>query len=182
MNNNDDTLFANDRSRILKVKRAFYVSCLLVFTSFFSLNAQTFDKKRLEFGGSLGASFGDYTSVNISPQIGYSFSKLFSAGIGLNYLYYSYDDNSINYAGFDLYAHLRPVQNIILLAQPEFYRNWGSYITSRFVPCLLLGGGVVLPIGSSGGVSMTLSYDVLQNDYSPYRNNVVYSVGYIIRL
>ncbi len=36
-----------------------------------------FDKSKLFFGGNLGASFGDYTLANISPQVGYRFNDLF---------------------------------------------------------------------------------------------------------
>lgn len=33
-------------------------------------------------GGSCGVSFGDYTSIDVSPQIGYRWNEFFSAGEG----------------------------------------------------------------------------------------------------
>src|SRR6476619_3158049 len=48
-----------------------------------------FDKDKLFFGGNFGLSFGDYTLINISPQIGYRFNKWIAAGTGLNFIYSS---------------------------------------------------------------------------------------------
>src|SRR6478736_4936619 len=48
-----------------------------------------FDKNKLFFGGTFGASFGSYTFVNVSPQVGYRFNKFFAAGAGVNFIYSS---------------------------------------------------------------------------------------------
>jgi hypothetical protein len=175
---------------IAAMKRFLFISFLIV-ASILRLQAQDansgfkFDKSKLELGGTLGFSFGsssatgESTGLNISPEIGYRFSKYFSAGAGLSYIYRSYSDYdfSENYAGLTFYGRFRPIKYIVLLAEPEFYRTWGKNFESRFVPTLLLGGGATMPIGH-GGVSFTLSYDVLQNDYSPYYNRLVYTIGY----
>lgn len=145
-----------------------------------------FDKSKLEFGGTLGLSYGNSssigksTSLNISPEVGYRFSNYFSAGAGVSYIYRSYSnhDFSENYAGLTLYGRFRPIRHLVLLAEPKFYRTWGKNFESRFVPALLLGGGAIIPLGP-GGISFTLSYDVLQNDHSPYYDRLVYSIGYI---
>lgn len=42
-----------------------------------------FDMSKLTVGGNFGLQFGDYTIVNISPQVGYKFSKHFTFGTGL---------------------------------------------------------------------------------------------------
>ena len=158
------------------------LSLALLLSSVFCSSAQTkFDVNRLELGGHLGASFGDYTSINISPRIGYAISSKFSTGIGTSYSYYDYKSFSRNYGGMNLYVHLKPIQNFILLAEPEILRAWGSNIESQVVPCLLLGGGIILPVGNKSGISMTFAYDVLQNKESPYRGELVYSVGYVFR-
>ncbi|MDL2323081.1 hypothetical protein LJC52_03745 [Bacteroidales bacterium OttesenSCG-928-A17] len=145
-----------------------------------------FDKSKLELGGNFGFSFGksqisgNYTSLNISPQVGYRFHPKFSAGFGPSYIYrgYSSGDYSENYGGLTFYGRYRPIRQIQILAQPEFYRTWGNNFDSRFVSSLLLGAGVIVPVGS-GGISFSLAYDVLQNDYSPYWEQIVYSVGYV---
>lgn len=149
-----------------------------------------FDLSRLEIGGNLGLGFGnDYASVNISPQVGYAFSGYFTAGLGLSYNYYRWNDPYIqtqNYLGGNLYARFSPVSFIHLQVQPELYGMWGRAggrdIPSQMVPACLVGGGITLPLGGRGGVTAMLFYDVVQNERSPYGGQLVYSLGYTFRL
>ncbi len=143
-----------------------------------------FDKSKLLFGGSFGMSFGDYTSVSICPQAGYAFNQYFATGLGVSYDYYKYKyyDQSLNYLGTNLYGRLTPIKYFAIQFQPEIYKMWGnlqSYSIDETVPCLLAGAGLIMPVGSNGGVSMMLYYDLLQDDYSPYRDQIVYSIGYV---
>src|SRR5450755_4452865 len=73
-----------------------------------------FDKSNLFFGGNLGLAFGTYTIVNVSPLIGYHFSPLFAAGVGVNYSYYGYDDGYLTskqtYAGMSIFGRVYPIQ------------------------------------------------------------------------
>ena len=43
-----------------------------------------FDKSKLFVGGNLGLAFGYATIINVTPQVGYHFSPMFAAGVGLN--------------------------------------------------------------------------------------------------
>ncbi len=143
-----------------------------------------FDKRKLTFGGGLGMQFGSYTLINIAPQVGYNFSDMFNAGAGISYTYYK-DDFYVNgnkynekrhYAGFNLYARFYPIQYIVLMVQPEASRMWrsfGDFSENKFVPSLIVGGGVRF-----GPMTAMIQYDVAQNDYSPYGNNIFYSIGY----
>ena len=143
------------------------------------------DKSKLIFGGALGLSFSkNYTVINIAPQIGYQLNPYFAAGGGVAYNYYGYSYSpekwSNNYLGVNLYSRITPVKYLALQIQPEIYRMWASYLTeSRVVPCMLVGGGVILPVGAGAGISMMFYYDLVQGDYSPYRDQLVYSVGYV---
>jgi hypothetical protein len=148
-----------------------------------------FDVSRLEFGGNFGLSFGNYTtSVIIAPQVGYVFNPRFSAGAGVNYSYYrysldSYNKSSLNYMGFNVYGRVKPVNPVVLQVQPEVYRVWGSSYgssVSRLVSTLLVGGGIIVPIGNRAGISMMLYYDLIQDNYSPYKDRIIYSVGYTV--
>jgi len=148
-----------------------------------------FDINKLEFGGNFGLSFGNNaTSIVIAPQVGYMLDPRFSAGIGVNYSYYRYSPDSyytsnLNYMGFNVYGRVKPVNTIVLQIQPEVYRMWGSSYgssVSQLVSTLLVGGGVILPIGEKAGISMMLYYDLVQNQYSPYGNRLFYSVGYVV--
>ncbi len=145
----------------------------------------SFDKSKISLGGTFGFGFSNYyTSIQISPQVGYTFSRIFTAGAGISYSYYHYSDYDLtqNYLGFNVFGRINPVKYITLQFQPEIYRMWGSHqnqsIESRNVPCFLVGGGITVPAGR-GGISAMLFYDVVQDDYSPYGNEVFYSVGYV---
>lgn len=144
-----------------------------------------FDVRRLEFGGSFGLQFGDYTLVNISPQVGYRLSNKFSAGVGLGYTYYGDDiygeDYKEHFASFNVYGRLYPVDFIVLSVMPEISRMWQTreYLGnkesySKFVPSIVVGAGVRF-----GSLTAQIKYDVVQDKYSPYGNNIFYSVGYI---
>ena len=55
-------------------------------------------KERLFLGGSLGFSFGNYSSlIEVSPLVGYAVTDRFVVGLGLTYKYYRYKDYYLNY-------------------------------------------------------------------------------------
>lgn len=154
-----------------------------------SENKSSFDKRKLFLGGSFGLQFGDYTVVDISPQIGYAFSRYASAGLGISYTYMSAEYQSYkstrNYAGMNLFGRFYPIPNIVLSVQPEINKFWGSdkdhygqRSDSQVVPSFLVGGGLRIPAGAVGGILMMIQYDLIQDAYSPYGNNFFYSVGY----
>ncbi len=160
-----------------------------------------FQKDRLFVGGNFGLSFGNYTLINISPQIGYRFNKFLAAGTGVNLQYVSikqkysngdlYSKTSQGVAGLNLFGRVYPIQQFMLQVQPEANYVFGkqrNYFTDRIdeikvkeiAPSLLLGGGLVLPSGR-GAFIASLFYDVLQNENSPYGNrpiiNFTYNIG-----
>jgi hypothetical protein len=51
-----------------------------------------FQKEKLFVGGNFGLAFGNYTFINISPQLGYRFTNLFAAGMGVNGQYVSFKE------------------------------------------------------------------------------------------
>jgi len=83
-----------------------------------------FDKNKLFFGGTFGASFGSYTFVNVSPQVGYRFNKFFAAGAGVNFIYssvkYDYGSAALNYkneygvVGLNIFGRVYPVQFLVI--------------------------------------------------------------------
>ena len=149
-----------------------------------------FQASRLTFGGGIGLQSGDYTVVNIAPQVGYDFTNYFNAGGGLTYTYYKekYDNikQTNSYFGLNLYGKLYPIPYIVLMVQPEVNRMWRTYKntqtgwvekTEKLVPVCLVGAGVRL-----GPMSLMLQYDLARDDYSPYGNRIFYSVGYTFNL
>lgn len=95
--------------------------------------------------GSCGMSFGDYTSIDVSPQIGYRWNEFFSAGGGVSYNYHhSSNRYDMNYLGINVFGRVNPVRYIALQIQPELKGSWGkSYekkIDFRYGPYDARGG------------------------------------------
>jgi len=157
-----------------------------------------FDKSNLFFGGTFGLSFGSYTLVNVSPQVGYHFNRYFAAGTGVNFIYSQYKITDYNgytisrqdqgYAGLNIFGRVYPIQHILLQVQPEINYSWGNLKTyspdasyklpGEFVPSVLVGIGGALPAGRSGAIILMIQYDLVQNVRSPYGNTIFYSFGY----
>ncbi|HEY4936932.1 MAG TPA: hypothetical protein VII44_10145 [Puia sp.] len=166
------------------------------FTKAQDSDGKGFDKSKLFVGGNLGLAFGYATVINVAPLVGYHFSPMFAAGVGLNYSYYSYDDGyntyyKETYLGMSIFGRVYPIQQFFIQVQPELNYVWGSgYFPSidqnenskvnQFVPSLLLGGGAAIPTGGNGAFTISVMYDVIQNPLSPYFHQAVYGFGYNI--
>jgi len=176
-------------------------SCIIAFAQDEPVEEEPkkgFDKEKLFFGGTFGASFGNYTFVNVSPQVGYRFNRFFAAGTGINFIYssakYDYGNPSLDFrdeygvVGLNIFGRVYPIELILLQAQPEINYTWGKqkYYDSRpdfklepkFVPCLLVGGGAAIPMGGKGAMTIMLQYDVIQDVRSPYGTNPFLSIGF----
>lgn len=156
-----------------------------------------FDKSRLFFGGSFGLSFGDAVIVNVSPQVGYRFSRYFAAGAGINGQYsefkYRYDNGDIwqrqkyGVVGLNVFGRVYPIPQLFANVQPEMNYVWyqvqnynpeGSAKENKFVPTVLVGGGGALPMGRNAAFIIMIQYDVLQQNLSPYGSKPFFSVGF----
>lgn len=162
-----------------------------------------FQREKLFVGGNFGLTFGDYTLINVSPQLGYRFTDFFAAGFGVNLQYVSYKQRDFNndplykssrgVTGLNVFGRVYPIQQIMLQVQPEMNYVFGKEIhyqplpkrtynlNAVIVPSLLMGGGAVLPAGR-GSFIAAVFYDVLQKSNSPYGKRPVYSFGYNISL
>ena len=163
-----------------------------------------FDRSRLFVGGNFGLSFGNYTWINISPQVGYRFSEYFAAGIGINGQYSKEKTNYSSYsttstygvAGMNLFGRFYPIRQVFAQLQPELNYIWGTYdngnskssLNGKILPSLLLGAGAVIPMGRSGGLMITGQYDVLNkasyypDPGTPYGKNIFFSIGFTVGL
>lgn len=160
-----------------------------------------FQKEKAFLGGNFGLTFGDYTLINISPQLGYRFTDFFAAGFGINGQYISikertwngnmYSKSSRGVVGLNVFGRVYPIPLIMLQAQPEVNYVFGKdkyYDTNpaqvyksdaSIAPSLLAGAGVVIPSGR-GALILSVFYDVLQNQNSPYGKRPIYNFGYNI--
>lgn len=186
----------------MKIKQLLAI-CLLSTLSL-SLFAQDeeepkkgFDKDKLFISGNFGLSFGDFTLINISPQIGYRFNNVLAAGAGVNFIYSSiknrfipstYDyRESVGVAGLNIFGRVYPIQYAFLQLQPEANYIWGKRkysdgtadlkLDGKIVPSLLAGAGAAIPAGRGAFIIMA-QYDVLQNNRTPYGEKVFFSFGF----
>lgn len=191
------------------MKNAFLILVLLLGSvSSFAQDEPTeekkgFQKEKIFVGGNFGLTFGDYTLVNISPQVGYRFNDHLAAGLGINAQYIS--EKYYNYTGQELYKISRgvtglnifgrvyPIDQIMLQVQPEANYVFGNIkyydgrspsstkIDALIVPSLLIGGGAVIPSGR-GAFIASIFYDILQDKNSPYGARPIYNFGFNIGL
>ena len=158
-----------------------------------------FDPQRLFFGGNFGLTFGDFTFINVSPQVGYRVTEKFSLGTQINFIYQSskinyapnvYDKSEYAYVGLGVFGRFNPIKFILLNVQPEMNYIWGKvkYVSvgntyenkqeGKFVPSVLVGAGAAIPTGARGALIAMIQYDIVQNDLSPYGRNPFFSFGF----
>jgi hypothetical protein len=156
-----------------------------------------FDPDRLFFGGNFGMSFGDFTFINITPQVGYRFNQYLAAGGGVGFIGTGFTQRDFNgnriyrdsyySAGLNLFGRVHPIPYLFVQAQPEYNYTWGrtkfyngqaeAKLDGEFVPVLLLGAGAVIPAGRGSFIAM-LQYNVIDNDRSVYGNRPFVSFGF----
>jgi hypothetical protein len=161
-----------------------------------------FQKERLFMGGNFGLSFGDFTLINISPQLGYRFSNLFAAGFGINGQYVGVkrrnfagqpiSKTSQGVIGLNVFGRIYPIQYLMLQVQPEANYIFGKQtfygspsqeykMDASIVPSLLLGAGFVIPSGR-GSMIISVFYDALQDPDAPYGTRPFINFGFNIPL
>lgn len=144
-------------------------------------------KDKLYFGGYLGLQFGTYTSIDISPLIGYRVTPDFNVGIGVLYTYTSFDyGGTIGQHGYSSWGGRLTTNytlfNILVLGAEYQYRTVELYnvveqsFEDQGVNILFLGGGIRQKVGRNAFMFLLAYYDVLQEEYSPY-NSVVFRIG-----
>lgn len=131
---------------------------------------------RTYFGGTLGLTFGSYTSISIEPLVGYILNPKLSVGAKGIYEYvsdtrYSPNLTASNYGG-SVFTRLR--LGPAIYAHAEYaYVNYETQLLGggserNWVPFLYLGGGAVKPIGKGTSAFVEVLFDVLQDSHSPY--------------
>ncbi|MFL9485364.1 hypothetical protein ACI6Q2_21460 [Chitinophagaceae bacterium LWZ2-11] len=142
-----------------------------------------FDLSKMYVGGSLGLGFGTgQFSIGANPEVGYSVTNWFDAGLMFNINYTSLNGNyyggvdqkSFNY-GVGAYGRVYPLPFLFLQVQPE--ENWvsysfngtgapGNYTTNAF--SFIGGVGYSQRVVGQSGYYIMLGMDLLRNPGSPY--------------
>lgn len=172
------------------MKSIFFVLGMLSLTA--SLFGQEDDERTHKFrrdnifmGGAIGLGFssGGF-SVGGNPEVGYTITNWFDAGVSANLNYYSYSaeynngysQRSFNY-GAGVFVRAFPIRNVFLQVLPEYNRintrlkdvYSGSQRTyKQEAPSLLLGIGYASRDVGRGSVYTVLMFDAGDNANSPY--------------
>ena len=149
-------------------------------------------------GGGIGAGFGYYTYVSISPIIGYRITPKLSAALRLMYQYTTYDyydyqenryktysGNNFGVGGFARYTVYGPVY---LQVEYEHLNSDGLYpdgSTSRTsFDSYMAGGGIAQPVGGKAFMFITAMYNFSYDNFdsngayrSPYDSPWVIRIG-----
>ena len=167
----------------MKFKQLIFVLLLIVSSLSFSQydpdysEGQDYDvsllsfKDRLYTGGNFWASFGQTSTVEISPMLGYRITKNYSAGVGLKYNWFRVNTVpvfSTSIYGGSLFNRYVFFDKIITHAELEVLNVevFNSFTTSerKWVPIGIVGGGY-----ASNGFQLMLLYDVIGNQNNPYQ-------------
>jgi hypothetical protein len=133
-------------------------------------------RDKIYFGGSVGVTFGNYTSIRISPLVAYKVQPKLSVGLQAGYEYvrdsrYSDTYTSHNYGG-SIFSRYRVIPQLFAHAEYALinYEIHTSPTSSerQTIPFLFLGGGYSQRIGPAMWGYVQVLFDVLQDNKSPY--------------
>jgi hypothetical protein len=143
-------------------------------------------KEHLVYAGNLGLSFGNVTSIGISPMVGYKVTDKFIPGIGGTYNYVRFDfgsnypTESINIYGGSLWARYYFLENVFADGEYEVLNGeWDPYIQPGIrynLNSCLVGGGYQESVGGLSSYVLVL-YNVTQDASSPYASPLIIRVG-----
>ncbi len=149
---------------------------------------------RTYWGGDFGLMFGNYTSIVISPEMGYLLTPNFSIGSGIIFEYYGnyqYNYETTIYGGkfFTRYfiwkdLYVLGILEVVSL-QTEYYDFAHRYppTQNRFwFASPLIGAGYMQRFSKKGGVGVSLLFNLNQDMNSPYygRAMPIIRIGFAI--
>jgi hypothetical protein len=154
-------------------------------------------RDRIFFGGNFGLTFGNTTSVIVSPLAGYHITPRLSAGLGIRYEYFK--SNYPGYVPYDthifggsVFSRFMVIQNmgeaiglggfnsgIFLQGEYEMLSLESEYFdqtkpSPRFnLHSVLVGGGIYQPIGRRSGLLLTVLWNLNESYNSIYANPII---------
>ena len=138
---------------------------ILVFSCSFTLVAQQKSDfwDNVRFGGGFSLSFGNQTTIGISPSAVYDFNNGFSLGTGFTYIYSEIGDFTTNVYGASIIT-LYQIPHVGIQLSGEFEQSFAKQsdsfgATNRNFPALYLGAAY-----NRGRFAFGFRYDVLYNE------------------
>lgn len=138
-----------------------YFLLLFLCCSFTMISQEKIDFwDNVQFGGGVSMSFGNQTTIGISPSAIYNFDNGFSLGTGLTYIYSKYEDNKTNVYGASIIS-LYQIPKIGIQLSGEFEQSFAkntsnNVSSSTSFPALYLGAAY-----NQGRFAVGFRYDVL---------------------
>jgi hypothetical protein len=156
-------------------------------------------RDRIFFGGNFGLSFGNTTSIIISPLAGYHVTPRLSAGLGIRYEYFKsnypgfvpYDTHIFGGSVFSRYMIIKNVSEAIglggmnsgiflqgeyemLSLESQYFDLANPSPDARFnLHSVLIGGGLYQPIGARSGFLLTVLWNLNESYNSIYANPII---------
>ncbi len=151
---------------------------------------------RVFWGGNATANFGNLNSfVYLSPRVGYRITDQFSAGVGLTYMYRSFNARnaflnagigniSTSLYGGNIFGRLNVTEQ--LFAQTEFealsVENFDTFDIPddrALVPSFFVGGGYSFRLGKRSFLNTMVLYNLLYTNTqnNPYSSPIDFRVG-----
>lgn len=143
---------------------------------------------RLVIDGNVMLQFGNITVLGANPQLGYRITETFTAGLGYNYQYFSFRFGNGTKATDALYgptafANARIFDNYFLRAdfQKLTYAQSSNTDADSYefnLDRLLLGGGMIQPVGGRVSAYFGVFIDVLAPRPQPiFRGGIQAGLG-----
>ncbi|HEY4800173.1 MAG TPA: hypothetical protein VII99_13920 [Bacteroidia bacterium] len=126
-------------------------------------------------GGGLGLQFGNFTMVNLSPDIGYRITDRYSAGIGVRYIYLSdkryIPPSELNIYGGSIFNRFIITKFLFAHAEYEILNGpWYSNSVQRSnLNNIWVGGGLRQAAGNSSFNIMAL-WNLNETPINPFPN------------
>lgn len=147
-------------------------------------------------GGGLGLQLGNATMIEISPLLGYSFTKNIAAGFRATYQYFRAKDYSTGLIhktdvyGGSIFARYCFLENFVIHSEYEilsleslYFGQYNTNNTNRFLEeNLLIGGGYRTAIGERNYMYIIILYNLNDNINNHYGSPVVFKTGIEIGL
>ena len=130
---------------------------------------------RVYGGGGLGLQFGNFTLVNIAPDIGYKITEKYSAGIGLRYIYIGdrrvVPAYELNIYGASVFNRYLLTDFLFAHAEYEVLNGpWGYYSSQRsFLTNIWVGSGLRQHAGNSS-INVTALWNLNNTPNNPFPN------------
>ena len=132
-------------------------------------------------GGGLQVGFSsNSTVIGLNPILGYNITEDLSAGVGANVTYFKSGSLSTTVLGGNLFGrylitpsiyaqsefHMTSVDTSVIGPQPEN----GSSSEREWIPAFFVGGGYRQNIGARTAFNVTVLWDIIEDENSPYIN------------